>query len=155
MGKTAKRTLGGVIAEMGLGFACKVRLASGEAVPARIPRHVARLMFRVVPGDRVAVEQRSPGPFVVLGHERTVIDARCAAELTRDGRPLADWFLIGELICFWSGHGDIGELLSSDDGWYAHIRDYLRRVCAPEYGSHAEALRARAKPGAAADRPRG
>jgi translation initiation factor IF-1 len=150
MGKPAKRTLAGVIAEVGPGFACKVRLATGEVVPARIPHHVARLMFRVRPGDRVAVEQRAAGSFVVLGHEQAVIDARCAAYLTSDGRSVADWFLVGGLICFRGRHGDTGELLSSDDRWYAQLRDYLRRAGAPEYGSHAEIAR-QAEPGAAAD----
>lgn len=130
--------LSGVIVEMGPNWDCRVRLPSGELVMARIPRHVARLMFRVLPGDRVAVEQRGAGKYVVLGHEQTIIDARCVARLTRDGRVVSDWFLIGDLICFRGPQGDIGELLSSDDVWSEQLRDYLRRAGAPHYSSHTE-----------------
>ena len=149
MGKPAKRIVGGVIVEVGPNLACQVRLVSGEQVPAHIPHHIARVMFRVVPGDLVAVEQHRAGSFVVLGHEQAVIDARCAAYLTSGGRAVADWFVVGGLICFRGRHGGTGELLSSDDRWYAQLRDYLRRAGA-EYESHAEATR-HAEPGAAAD----
>jgi translation initiation factor IF-1 len=140
--KEARRTLVGEIVAVGPNLACQVRFASGEQITARISRHTARLMFRVAPGDRVAIEQRGAGRFVVLGHERAVLDAWCVAYLTRDGREVADWFLVGGLICFWGRHGDRGELLSSDDRWYGQLRDYLRRVGAPEYQSLAEEVAA-------------
>jgi translation initiation factor IF-1 len=153
VGSPTKRILSGEIVEVEPNLPCQVRLVSGEQVPTRIPHHIARLMFRVVPGDRVAVEQRGAGSFVVHGHEQAVIDAQCAAYLSRDGRSVADWSLVGELICFRDRrHGDTGELLSSDDRWYAQLRDYSRRVGAHEYGSHDEISR-HAEPFAAPDRP--
>ena len=78
-----------------------------------------------------------------------IVRGRHALE-TSDGRSIADWFLVGGLICFRGRHGDTGELLNSDDRWYAQFRDYLR-LGAPEYESHAEIAR-QAEPGAAADR---
>jgi len=60
----------GAVIELGPNLACSVRLDSGAVVQARIPRRTARLMFRVVTGDRVPVEVPKPGAFVVLGHER-------------------------------------------------------------------------------------
>lgn len=144
MGKSAKRILRGVITEAAPNLAYRVRLASGELTSVRIPHHIARKMFRIAPGDRVAFEQRGDGPYVVLGHEQVVIDASCVAYLTRNGRSVSDWLLVGGSICFRDRHGDTGELLTSDDRWYAQLRDYLRRVGAPEYGAPAE-------PGAAPD----
>ncbi len=59
MGKAETGAAGAIVA-MGPNLACRIRLDSGEEVVARIPRSVARLMFRIVPGDRVRV--RSSGP---------------------------------------------------------------------------------------------
>jgi translation initiation factor IF-1 len=60
----------GAVVEMGPNLDCSVRLDSGDVVRALIPRRTARLMFRVVPGDRVWAQACGEGPFVVLGHER-------------------------------------------------------------------------------------
>jgi hypothetical protein len=100
-------------------------------------------MFHIVAGDRVAVEQRGTGPFIVIGHEQTVINAWAVASLTRDGRSVADWFFIDDCPCFWSRDGDIGNWLTSDNWLFSAILDYLRRHGAPAYESLAEARRAR------------
>ena len=77
-------------------------------------------------------------------------DRLVLATLTRDGRSVADWFLVGECPCFRSRYGDIGDWLTSDNRLYNAVRSYLRRVGAPEYESHAAAAQD-AEPGAAAD----
>jgi translation initiation factor IF-1 len=70
MSEVERSVLCGAVVEVGPHLGCSVRLDSGAVVQARIPRRTARLMFRVVPGDRVRVEIRGPESFVVLGHER-------------------------------------------------------------------------------------
>src|SRR5436305_1778921 len=124
----------GEITEVGLNLVgCRVRLSSGEVVPAHIPRHIARAMFRVVPGDRVAVQRRGTGRCVVVGHERVVIDAYAVAHLTLDGRAVGDWFFIEDCPSFWTRHGDIGNWLTSDNRLYRAVCDYLRRYGVPVY----------------------
>ena len=71
MDQTNDRSLGGVVAEMGQNLDCVVRLGSGELVTARIPKKTARQMFRVVPGNRVLIEQRGSDEYVVLGFDRS------------------------------------------------------------------------------------
>jgi translation initiation factor IF-1 len=153
MGKAAKVVLAGVVEVVSPDLSCAIRLDSGEQVQARIPRHTARLILRVVPGDRVAVESRGAGPFAVLGHERVVLDKLIVAHLTQDKRSVSDWFLIGDCVCFWSRHGDIGEWLTSDNRLSSLVRDYLRRIGAPVYESGSEARRVRPEPRATADGP--
>lgn len=60
----------GTVEQFGPNLECSVRLDSGELVPARIPKRVARMMWRVVPGDRVRLKLLEPGDHVVLGHYR-------------------------------------------------------------------------------------
>ena len=60
----------GAIVELGPGSTCRVRLDADGEVSACIPRQIARLMFRVVPGDRVRVQPWGSGGYIVLGHER-------------------------------------------------------------------------------------
>jgi translation initiation factor IF-1 len=60
----------GAVTEVGPNLLCRVRLDAGGEVPARIPGRIARLMFRVVPGDRVRVRADGTGGYAVLGHER-------------------------------------------------------------------------------------
>jgi translation initiation factor IF-1 len=150
MGKRATAVWVGVVEEISPDLSCAIRLDSGEQIHARIPRHTARVMFRVVPGDRVALS-RGSGSFSVLGHERVVLDQLIVAHLTHDKRSVSDWFLIGDSVCFWSQHGDIGDWLTSDDRLAHLVRDYLRRIGAPAYGSHSEARQARPEPEASAD----
>lgn len=69
VGDAAGSTLAGLIRDMGPGLSCVVRLDMGAEIQACIPRRNARVMFRVVPGDRVLVTERPAGSFVVLGHE--------------------------------------------------------------------------------------
>ncbi len=153
MGEHAKAVWAGVIEEISPDLSCVIRLDSGEQVHARIPRHTARLMFRIVPGDRVAVESRGSGSFSILGHERVVLDKLIVAHLTHDKRSVSDWFLVGDCVCFWSQQGDIGDWLTSDDRLYHLVRDYLRRIGAPVYESHSEARRTRPEQCASADGP--
>jgi translation initiation factor IF-1 len=47
-----------------------VQLLNGSEVVARVPKRTARVMFRIVPGDRVRVIERLPGEFRVLGFDR-------------------------------------------------------------------------------------
>jgi translation initiation factor IF-1 len=70
----------GAVIELRPNLACSVHLDSGEVVQARIPRRTARLMFRVVSGDRVRVEVCSRESFVVLGHERVRIEPATSAD---------------------------------------------------------------------------
>jgi translation initiation factor IF-1 len=70
----------GTVIELRPNLCCSVRLDSGEVVQARIPRRTARLIFRVVPGDRVRVELRSQDSFEVIGHERVRIEPTAPAD---------------------------------------------------------------------------
>jgi translation initiation factor IF-1 len=139
MHQPIKQIVFGELIGIGPNLACEVRLASGEIVAARIPKHVARMMFRVAPGDRIAIKRRGSGPFVVLGHEQTVIDERLVEYLCFQGKSSTDWFLLGDMPCFWSGEGGIGHLLTSDNQFYAALCDYLKRSGAPIFESYAEA----------------
>jgi translation initiation factor IF-1 len=76
MAEAAKYTVAGAVVEMKPNLFCSVRLDTGEQVQARIPKHVARLMFRIVAGDRVLMESRSQEPYLVLGHERVSSEPR-------------------------------------------------------------------------------
>jgi translation initiation factor IF-1 len=143
LSKHRKTQHAGAIKSVGANLSCVISLDSGNEIQARIPRHTARLMVRAVPGDRVVVESRKPTTYVVLGHEQAVWDRWIVSHLTRDGRSVSDWFLIGECVLFWTRHGDIGSWLTSDDGFYRAVRDYLRRISAPVYESSAEAIRSR------------
>jgi translation initiation factor IF-1 len=59
-----------VIVQMGPGSQCKVRFPDGTVVVASIPRHAARVMFRIVPGDRVRVSGPLGGKVRVNGFAR-------------------------------------------------------------------------------------
>lgn len=72
MSEADNLSLAGVVAEMGPNLDCVVKLDSGAEVMARIPKRTARLMFQIVPGDRVVVEVRGAGGYTVLGHERVL-----------------------------------------------------------------------------------
>ena len=74
------------------------------------------------------------------------------AHLTHGGREVSDWFLIGESVCFWSHHGEIGDWLTSDDGLARSVREYLLRVGAPVYESSSEARKTRGVTGSHAAR---
>jgi translation initiation factor IF-1 len=80
MSDAERPVLLGTVVELGPNLDCSVRLDSGEMVRARIPRRTARLMFRVVAGDRVRVEVRGPKSSVVLGHERVPGEPGAAAD---------------------------------------------------------------------------
>jgi translation initiation factor IF-1 len=69
MSGTEMPVLRGAMVELGPNLLCTVRLDDGREVQARIPMPTARLMLRVVPGDRVKVAVRETGEFRVLGHE--------------------------------------------------------------------------------------
>jgi translation initiation factor IF-1 len=49
------------------GFRFRVRLADGREVIAGVPKRVARLMFRIVPGDRVRVAASQTARPRILG----------------------------------------------------------------------------------------
>jgi len=49
------------------GFRFRLRLADGREVIAGVPKRVARLMFRIVPGDRVRVAGSQTAKPRILG----------------------------------------------------------------------------------------
>jgi translation initiation factor IF-1 len=59
----------GTVIELKPNFNCIVHLETGEQVRARIPKATAQRMFRVLPGDRVQVEIREKGQYVIRGFE--------------------------------------------------------------------------------------
>ncbi|MFT3883225.1 MAG: hypothetical protein QM703_26680 [Gemmatales bacterium] len=61
--------LSGTVIELKPNFDCIVLLETGEQVRARIPKETVRGMFRIVPGDRVRVEIRKQGQYVIRGFE--------------------------------------------------------------------------------------
>jgi hypothetical protein len=55
-----------VVAACG-GFRCRLRLAAGREVIAVVPMRVARLMFRIVPNNRVRVAALQTAKRRILG----------------------------------------------------------------------------------------
>lgn len=70
----------GVVEELGPGLQCQVRLSDGEVVAASIPKDTARVMFRVVPGERVQVSSPLDGKYRVLGFARDPAEPGATAD---------------------------------------------------------------------------
>jgi hypothetical protein len=82
-----------------------------------------------------------------------VPDAEVVAELTFGGQAVADFFLVGGLVCHVNARGELMARSIDDPELAAATTAYLRRVGAREFDSFAafQAWRAEAEPSAAAD----
>jgi translation initiation factor IF-1 len=72
----SQSVVAGTIVGMEPNLFCSVLLDTGEQVQACIPKQTARLMFRIVVGDRVLIKSKPQKIWLVLGHERVSPDVR-------------------------------------------------------------------------------